>query len=494
MSNTEARRYFLSKNAYCAFDLPSYFDFAAILQSCREKLAGKDYSHLIKEGDSPRNYIGVNYAIIHNKNGAQDWRKLQLIHPMIYTGLTNILTNKANWKLITSRFAELHCEKIACTSIPVVVKRPPISDPECAIKNWSDNLVDRNINLSCEYNFLIKTDIANCYDSVHTNTIVQAIHGPETAKERQDDPKLLGNQLARIVQDMTFGSGGGIPQGSILSDLLMELILGYLDTLIQEQLYHHKINKVQILRYRDDYHIYTHDQNTAGKVLKILTEKLAVFNFRINQAKTVEVNDIILAGWKPDKFAWLKIEDKILDSNLTLKNRLLLLKEHSVLFPNCSSLRIGLSKLYLKSIAKMRREPRDLEGTIAILADIMCRNPGAYPICTAILIKLLKLLKDESRVAKCLRMIAQKFEIVTHTEHFYIWLQRLTLGISAHYRYSSPICALLYNKDTKIWNSEWLLPEVMDDSRIINETILDNLPALIPPEEVCLFNLKSGSG
>ncbi len=493
LSSTEARRYFLSNHAYCAFDLPSYYDFTPLLQCCKETLAGRSYFHLVRENDSPRNYEGVNYAIFHNKGASYDWRKLQLIHPMIYTGLVNILASKPSWEIIIDRFKELQCENIYCASMPTVVRRPAVSDPECAIKNWADNLVDKNLEFSCEYNYLLKTDITNCYDSIQTHTIAWAIHGAREAKWCQHDTALLGNQISRALQDMSYGSANGIPQGSILSDLLVELILGYIDTLVQEQLYHYNIRKVQLLRYRDDYHIYARDKRTAEQVFKILAELLATFNFRINQAKTVEVNDIVLASWKPDKYAWLKIEDTVLNSNLPLKNRLMLMKEHSVSFPNCGSLRIGLSKLYLDNIMKMRREPRDLSGVIAILIDIMYHNPGAYPICMAILIKLLNLLKDDSQIAKFLRIIAQKFGAIPHNEHFYVWMQRLTFGINPHYRYSNKLCTILYDQEVRLWNSEWL-EEPIEDIMVVNQEILNDLPTFLPPEEVCLFNVRNGSG
>ncbi|MCZ6128038.1 cobalt transporter, partial [Escherichia coli] len=56
-----------------------------------------------------------------NKDGKLSWRPLQLIHPVLYVNLVNIITKKENWEKITSRFIKFRSNnQIECLSIPVI--------------------------------------------------------------------------------------------------------------------------------------------------------------------------------------------------------------------------------------------------------------------------------------------------------------------------------------------------------------------------------------
>ena len=80
-------------------------------------------------------------------------------------------------------------------------------------------------------------DITNCYSSVYTHTISWAIHGKDTAKSNKKNKKikLLGNIIDGLIQDMSSGQTNGIPQGSVLTDFLAEIILSYSDKLLKEK-------------------------------------------------------------------------------------------------------------------------------------------------------------------------------------------------------------------------------------------------------------------
>ena len=62
-----------------------------------------------------------------------------------------------------------------------------------------------------------------------------------------------------MIQEMSFGQTNGIPQGSILMDFIAEIVLGYADELLSKELVKLKINDYKILRYRDDYRIFTNN-------------------------------------------------------------------------------------------------------------------------------------------------------------------------------------------------------------------------------------------
>lgn len=56
---------------------------------------------------------------------------------------------------------------------------------------------------------------------------------------------------------MSFGQTNGIPQGSNLMDFIAELVLGYSDLQLSKKLIMTTISNYKILRYRDDYRIFT---------------------------------------------------------------------------------------------------------------------------------------------------------------------------------------------------------------------------------------------
>ena len=52
-----------------------------------------------------------------NKDGKYVWRKYELINPLLYVSLVNIVTEKSNWKVLQDRFKEFKKDKnIECKS------------------------------------------------------------------------------------------------------------------------------------------------------------------------------------------------------------------------------------------------------------------------------------------------------------------------------------------------------------------------------------------
>ena len=79
-------------------------------------------------------------------------------------------------------------------------------------------------------------DISNCYGSIYTHTIPWALHTKHVAKSNQNNNDLLGNKIDSLIQLMQNGQTNGIPQGSVLMDFIAEIILSYVDKLLDEKL------------------------------------------------------------------------------------------------------------------------------------------------------------------------------------------------------------------------------------------------------------------
>lgn len=68
-------------------------------------------------------------------------------------------------------------------------------------------------------------------------------------------------------------------------DFIAEIVLGYGDTLISNRLEEENINNYKILRYRDDYRVFSNNRDELNEILKIILEELATLNMRLNTQK-----------------------------------------------------------------------------------------------------------------------------------------------------------------------------------------------------------------
>ena len=179
------------------------------------------------------------------------------------------------------------------------------SAKENQIYEWWQNVEQRSILMALEYNHVLHLDITDCYGALYTHSIVWALHTKKVAKEEKDNKKLIGNIIDCRIQDMSNGQTNGIPQGSVLMDFIAEIVLGYGDLLLTDRLNEKGINDYKIIRYRDDYRIFTKNAQQSAEIAKELSEVLSSLNFKVNTAKTVSNNDLVLGALKPDKIHWI---------------------------------------------------------------------------------------------------------------------------------------------------------------------------------------------
>jgi retron-type reverse transcriptase len=133
-----------------------------------------------------------------------------------------------------------------------------------------------------KFNFIIRSDITNFYNSVYTHSIGWAIHGREVAFVDKE-LKLTGNKIDKLVQYANDGRTNGIPVGSALSDLIAEIVLTSIDVQVSR-----KLKGIDFIgsRFKDDYRILCNSEKDAKAILKILSDELISFNLLINENKT----------------------------------------------------------------------------------------------------------------------------------------------------------------------------------------------------------------
>lgn len=485
LSCDDVRTFFLKQESYCSIELPPYFCFDDLLIGISKVLENKNLCELQKQ--SPRDCENVNHLILKNKDGRHGWRPLQLIHPAIYVSLVNKITEKDNWELIRNRFVEFAKNKqIKCHSLPI---KSLINQKDKAeqISHWWKLVEQASIELALDYEFIIHSDITDCYSAIYTHSISWAIHTKRVAKKKENRKNfnLIGIVIDDHIQNMRHGQTNGIPQGSVLMDFIAEIVLGYADIELGEKISGENIKDYRILRYRDDYRIFTNNSQDGDKILKCLTEVMIDLGLHLNSQKTKSSNRIICSSIKEDKLDWMFRRQ----SDENLQKYLLIIHNHSLVHPNSGSLDKALDS-YFKIIVPLSQYDHAI-SLISIVVDIAYHNPRTYPISVGILSKLITFLKTKEDQYAIIEKIKRKFSQIPNTGHMLLWLQRISLDYTQAIDFDEPLCRLVHGENEKIWNSDWIssmkLKKAIDAKTIINQQVLQNLPPIISRVEFAIF-------
>lgn len=478
MTAKQARSFFLKPESYCRLDLPDYFDFGRVLRSVENFLIRKPLASLKLR---PRSCDDVNYTIYSNKDGRYAWRPFQLIHPVIYVDLVNRMTEPGAWFFIRSRFAEFAKDpRISCLSIPQesLLKR---KDQGAQILHWWQGVEQASIELALDYNYAFHADISDCYASIYTHSIAWAAHEKPMAKAKRKDSSLIGNIIDRCIQDMRHGQTNGIPQGSVLLDLVAELVLGYADLELSRRLTKADITRFKILRYRDDYRIFVNSPHDGELILKTITEILIELGLKLNVSKTTSAQAVIGSSIKADKCEWIRNRQR--DRNL--QKHLLLIHGHGTNFPNAGSLIVALDEFYKRLLPlKSVENPMQL---ISITIDIGYNSPRCFPACAAVVSKLLSMLPTKAEKLGAVARIRKKLDQLPNNGHLEVWLQRISHYFDPTLTYGEKLCGLVEGKRVDLWNNSWItnvsLRAAVEPSKIVDRNRLKALRPIVPRTE-----------
>lgn len=491
----EAKAFFLKETSYSNFDLPTYFDFGPILSKVDKFLTGKTLKECFDNDTKPRDLDSVNHVVLNNKDGQYAWRPMQLIHPAIYVDLVQKITEPSNWQVIVERFEQFaNGSCVECASIPLRSESERIDKAE-QITNWWLEIEQRSIELALDFPFLCATDIVDCYSQIYTHSIAWAIHTKEEAKKRENRTNfnLIGNAIDASLQDMSFGQTNGIPQGSALMDFVAEMVLGFADLELTKQLkdVDFDLSEFMILRYRDDYRIFTSGTENAEQILRVLTTVLSDLGLKLNPNKTSFTSDEVSGSIKEDKRR--QIRTRMYDRSL--QKHLLIIHQHAIDFPNSGSLATALTKFY-RRLNKTQRMHASATVLLSIATDIAYHNPRCYPHIAAIISKLLLFVEEHQRISVA-KKIRAKIERLPNTGYMQIWLQRATIAFKDDLQFDDPLCQLVAGGSPDIWDSSWIgsekLKSQLKPKKIINKKVLKDIVPVIPVDEVDLFNLLGSS-
>ncbi|MFK4893795.1 RNA-directed DNA polymerase [Lactococcus petauri] len=526
LSNKEARNYFLEARNYVTVNLPPYYDVDALLNKAVNEMGdkalntqkfcptvtGKKQGKAVNYSD----YMGINYTFQQNKT-TSTYRPLTIIHPYLYLDLVNTLTMEENWDIFVNRFSDLEeitKEKILCKSIPFVIDNKNDDKKEKALNFWQE-IEQESIKLSLEYNHILKLDISNFYGSIYTHTIPWSIHGEEESKNSRSDMKiynsLLGNKLDKKFQHMNYGETVGIPQGNAISDLVSEILLAYIDSLLVKKLQEIQIEEYKILRFRDDYRIFTKNSDDASKIKKELIIIFQRHKLALGENKTEKSSDIVLNSIKEDKLFWIehdpvikittdkiyqmpyeflkkslgkhkgkKLKDKWFSKyhkkfvahnriyKATVQKHLFIIKMFADKYPNSGQL-IGALSEFEKRVQDFEYKDFESTGTqidvlISVLVDIIKNNPKITEHGLKLLSVLLEKINYQLSFSEMWDSIGSGTVVLTDFARKVSLLDRINKKVLSNNS----------NDYLEIWSQRLVIRNLEDESELINAYVEKN--------------------
>ena len=478
LTNKKAKQHFLKGSSYFNNDLPSYISFEPIIKAVSKVMKGCDFNQFKKS--QPSNFSGVNYSLISNKDGKLAWRPYELIHPVIYVSLVNVICEEENWNFIQKRFATFQDGVVECCSVPVM-STDNQKDMAAQVSNWWKEVEQRSLTYSLRFSHMLHTDVTDCYGSLYTHSISWALYGIDEAKKKRRDKTLLGSKIDSHIQSSRYGQTNGISQGSVLMDFIAEIVLGFVDLEINLEFKKNNLgleNKkdFRILRYRDDYRVFANSDDCAERVLKVISDKLRVVGMMLGVSKTYSCRNIVEGSIKPDKLAGIVLQDLGTANAKTIQKQLLRLHSFGQRFPNSGALRrlvsefhIGISRQGKKSLNEL-----ELEVQVAIVTDIAFVSPATFPAVAWILSRLISRAPNDKK-RELWEEVCGKMKRIPYNGYLEIWLQRVTQPKTVDIEFSSKeaICKIVNGGDEKLWENKWIsdknkdLLKALDVSKIV---------------------------
>ncbi len=312
----EALEAMMSNDFYSTVELPEYFGFTEVLDYARRSVGDKTLAQCTVKGKSPENIQGVNLDVITNKDGRYAVRPLTLANPFLYYMLVRDITAPKAWSAIKKCFDLYAADNISACSIPVI---PVIEEGEkpfsfknaATILNWWKSIEQRSLELSLKYNYMFIADISECFREINPEAIGWALARKDTPHETKSNGR-LADKIRTYLRAMQQGRNIGIPQGSAVFNLIAEIILGYIDMLLAQEIARAKKAgelpddlDYRAIRYVDDYRIFCNDRAALDKISYILQTLFERFNFRMNPTKTRISAELVTDSIKADKLFYI---------------------------------------------------------------------------------------------------------------------------------------------------------------------------------------------
>lgn len=500
LSSKEAHDFLMISENYCTTELPEYIDFSAVLKNANERTQNMDILSVAADAAQQED---VNLCVLSNKDGGYGVRPLTLANPFLYSMMVRDISEEGNWTRITECFRKFNNERIIACAIPQV-KDPKKKEPfakSTQILNWWSMMEQTPIELSMEYRYMFLTDITNCFGEINPQSIDWALSLKGTS-DQTDKNHDIAQRLIAGLSAMQSGKNVGIPQGSVLFALIAEMVLGYADRLLHDEIEKEGIaDDYLVLRYVDDYRIFCNNRDSLERISYILQRILEKLNFRMNVKKTRISDNIVADAMKPDKAFYIFntpiFSKKGVDFD-GLGKHLYFIFEFGQKFPNSGQLKNMLSdfskrlkekiddadkkegetvdlgieedeseykgifgKLKMYSVPSLHGVVERIPSLIALCVKIAADNVNVAAYALRVASQFLAIVDDMEERKSLIRRIYKTQFNTPNSSDLQVWLQNITYGLPDDtLTYKAKLCAVVNGENIQLWNNVWMPSDI----------------------------------
>ena len=179
----DALDYFMSASNYSTLELPEYLDMTPILKHVRKTIGAKVFEDCV-QGNRFNTEV-LNYTMNLNKDGKYAVRPIAFVNPYIYYFFAREICTEDNWSYLKAWFKAVQQPAVTACSLPVIAEEKEAFHNSTTILNWWSNFEQASLELSLEYPYMFISDIRNCYGSINTNFIVEALNSHISFQESE---------------------------------------------------------------------------------------------------------------------------------------------------------------------------------------------------------------------------------------------------------------------------------------------------------------------
>lgn len=471
LSNEDAKTFFLQEKNYCTIKLPNIISFQSLL----DKLQSTDYN--VKAAN---NYDNVNCKMGITLVDSTNPQFLHIINPCIYVKIVQLVTDNQNWLSICKRIDLMRSHsKIICISFPTKNDTHRGVGQPSRILSVNEELNILTVKHSINYAYAADLKLIDCFKDLYTHSIAWALDGYKRAKNAKiqithGKDNLLGDKIASLIQQSTYGQTNGIPQGSLLMDFIVELVLAYADLCISlfvkcfnRNNANNPVDDYRIIRNRSTYRIFAKTHNDVERICHIINSTVSDLNFQTDIDRISITNRMISNALSVDK-AKVTIFPK---EEYPIYHNILLLHELSMKYPNSTVLKLSIRCLSnITEDTKYMINDIDIEQVIPILIDIAYHNLAIIDMIIPLTGEIISLEPSIDKRDEYYNLVQKKFDALPNSDYIQIWVQYLGL-IIGHTDYSRLQQFQERITGSNLWNMGWAEPKL--------KNIIEQIPIVV---------------
>jgi hypothetical protein len=144
------------------------------------------------------------------------------------------------------------------------------------------------LRLAQKFSFMLKLDVARCFESIYTHSVVWAVRGKEFGKDNIRR-RFFESEFDRRMQAANWGETNGILIGPEVSRVFAETVMQSIDVELAERLGPDR-SKLAVARYVDDFFVFSNSKDLLSRAQSALEEIASKYNLHFNPAKTETVS------------------------------------------------------------------------------------------------------------------------------------------------------------------------------------------------------------